>query len=214
MADAYKCDLCGEFKQGTPAEEFYRKGFGPKNETSYLKALDACDGCWPPDGAEQPSVEDETMDDPDPVEPDESPQNAHGDPEEASTDTPVVVIDDGAGGREEREYNADDEPYFLPRDGTIDDMEWGVIYAARIMAVKKYGFFVKVLRTPGRDNQVTGLVHQSNLGLQKPADFNLGDTVHVELENIEDDETFSFIPHGTDRDDIDDALFPANEVNL
>jgi len=81
----------------------------------------------------------------------------------------------------------------------------GVVYEAEVVDIKGYGFFVRLMNTTGY-NDVSGLVHERHLGMQKPHDFDRGDMVTVELEDF--DGGPSFLPHETDSASGLDSLFP------
>lgn len=155
--------------------------------------------------------------DPDPSDEDEAPEDAPEEPAEDTETEPVteeelIVVSDDAGGREEVAYDADDEPYRLPRYAGVEDLRMGVVYMAKVVDVKGYGFFISVCDTQkeGRSD-VSGLVHKSNLGLKSPREFDVGDTVTVEVENMTDPDEVSFIPHTAGTERGIDTKFPAHE---
>lgn len=45
MTEAFKCNICDEYRDGKPARELYEKGHSPKNETVYEKVADVCEDC-------------------------------------------------------------------------------------------------------------------------------------------------------------------------
>lgn len=45
MTDAFKCDMCGEYRDGTPAKTYYEQCYDRMQNTEYRKALEVCSDC-------------------------------------------------------------------------------------------------------------------------------------------------------------------------
>ena len=130
------------------------------------------------------------------VEPDE--------PDDAESGPVTVVTKNGAGDRMLVDYDERDEPYTLPYDSEISDLRIGVLYKTRVVSIQPYGVFVAVV---GSDD-VSGLVHKSKLGLQKPGDFSEGEVVHAVVADIKENGDVEFDPHAApEAKVIDDSLF-------
>lgn len=149
--------------------------------------------------AEEVAEAEERVDDPDLPEAPEASTDGAGqaqeDPERTVREDDLVVTVDDAGDRVRWEYDSEDEPYELPEDADDSDIMPGALYRSQIVNIETYGFFVQVYNTKGGDD-VSGLVHRNQLGMQSPADFEEGDDIIVELENH--DGGLSFIPHDAD----------------
>jgi hypothetical protein len=46
MAEAFKCDFCGDFKLGEPKEELFKKEHIDRQGTDVIKVADVCAGCY------------------------------------------------------------------------------------------------------------------------------------------------------------------------
>ncbi len=80
----------------------------------------------------------------------------------------------------------------LPSDATVEDLEPGRFYHARVNGVVDYGVFVDVSET------VSGLVHESALDRE----YDVGDELVVELEHVRDDGDVAFEPVDVDLDEV------------
>ena len=45
MGDAYKCDLCGLFKEGRPAKKLYEKEYDRSQSEIYVEYMILCSVC-------------------------------------------------------------------------------------------------------------------------------------------------------------------------
>lgn len=128
------------------------------------------------------------------------------DDEDEEEDRRLITVADEAGLPDEVEYDSANEPYRLPREADPEALEKGVLYESEVTGIETYGIFVAVRDTDkGQGENVSGLIHKSDLPLQHPTDFDLGDFIAVEFEDA--DGGLSFVPHETDRDEGLDNLF-------
>lgn len=147
--------------------------------------------------------------DPEGVVDEKNSSDASSDASEDSDEGSKVVTTDGSGGRMLVEFDSDDEPYRLPGNADSDDLRKGVIYEAVVNGVEGYGIFVTIPEThANRYDDVSGIVHQDNMGLRVPSDFEKGDRLAVEL--IEETEKGLSFSHADDLDDEEglENLFP------
>jgi hypothetical protein len=137
----------------------------------------------PREEAEETPDENETDDTPDDEEDSERPA---GD----GSGKQLVVTTDDEGFRVEKEYDPDDEPYELPPEADDDDLQHGVVYQGLVNNTKHYGVFVEIPRTNETYGNVSGLLHEKNMGLRNADEFDKGDELEVMLEDFEDGVSF------------------------
>lgn len=175
-------------------------------DTGDSDSQDAGDGS---DGSETEEDEEETQDT-SPEETDESQSETPSDEVMAGGDA-LVVTEDENGDRVEVEYSPDDEPYTLPPDADDDDLCHGVLYEGIVRKIVGFGLFVRIENTTSGEDDVSGLIHESMLGLQSPHDFVPGDEMIVELEDH--DGGLSFIPRDSESETGLSRLFPEGEID-